>query len=1598
MGVVYKAFDTTMRREVAIKTILDVENREALDLFYKEWGILASIIHPNIVEIYDIGEMDKDGKPQPYFVMPLLPGKTLDDLIRESSHRLTAERSVEIIFQACRGLQVAHERGLVHRDIKPSNLFVMEDNSVKIIDFGVAHLVNKHSVTGLKGTLAYMSPEQILMKPLSAASDIFSLGIVAYEALTGRRPFGGVNETELARALVQQIPAPASEINPAVSPAISQVVHKAMAKQPWHRFASMREFGEALQQALHNEPIACFDPAHLQPRIDRAARAFQQGEFRFASDVLAELEAEGYIDPQIVTLRRQLDQSVRQATIRQLLESARRCLQEQEYPLALRKIQEALELDANDTDALALKARVEKERREKKADEWTQLARQHLANCAFSQARLALQNLLELKPADAQARQLAAEVDRCEQEYVRAQQEISSLHQAAVADWQKGQVSSALGKLDRLLELENRTRNIDPKQSGSYRTLYDQVRTEHDNIKNAFETARTHLAADNLAEAMEICDRYLAKYPGHALFQALKYDAEERQRQKLSAFIAETDRKVEKEPDLDRRYSILEEAVRIYPGVAHFEQALRLVRDKRELVNSIVGRAQFFEERGQFNEAVDQWKILQTVHGRYPGLDFEIERLIKRRDQQARMEAKATWVQRIDGYLQSADYTRAIDAANHALGEFPADAELSELLKLATAGAGRAAEALALVDQGRELCARNRFEEGVELLRKARALDERNAAVSAVLADSLLQQARLVLDSNWRSAEELVQQVLALDRDHVAAKSMATLIADHKRDEFVSECTAQARRLQASGELVNSRAVVEEGLKQYPNDPRLQQLQSTLLRALQEMQRAQARRRDLDEMKRLVHHLEEKPELTPVQRDILLRRVKTVAGLYPDDPEIQQITASLDVVFGENLPAAPPVASTEELRQAPTHAAAAPPAAPLEPAVAQAASPGLRLPLWARLRSRAALLAGARNVRLGAIAILVLTFAAVMSLALVRSRHPSPVPAVVQTVPVEVVTSPPGASIEIDGQARGASRIALDVRPGVHRLKAALDGYQPGYFEFSAKAGATVPVNLTLKPLPLLVHLTSDLEAGQILLDEKPAGALENGELVLNEVPPGKHTVGFAARTGAAEIGFDSAAANVPDPTGPFTAKDLIAVVAGSYHGTVRVECTCAPANIVLDNQPPAGNGPHGMEWNGIGAGLHELAIGQGDKTRKMILEVETAPALSIFLKADRNAGTLVVSTGEDDVTVFLNGKPASRHTKKGRLRLPNLPLQTYSVRVAKEGFEDSPEQVVEIRKDAESRLEFTLKPVVRMATLQLEGAPDGAEVLVDEKSAGFVPPGGAFSTSVSGGTHKIELRKNGFNAKRFDRDFPPGQVVGFASADTALEPLTGTLRIALATPHAVLTIRRKSEDPSKGRTVNGSELSLPEGTYVLSATAPNYSDFSQDVAIAPREGSEPWTSASSPRPRRTGCAHRPRVFRPLRTRLDGWPRAAGFSGKVATSCHSTCRLPPAATASPFCCARASARIGCSIASTIGTTLCSRSTRSISTAVSSRTAASPSNRPKWRTPRVKAGHTSSKSRSPLRPLSTASRRTDSGGSWMSGGKPEPTWPRASSVS
>jgi hypothetical protein len=1425
MGLVYRAYDTVVRREVAVKTILDIPDPASLQLFYKECDVLASMSHPNIVEIFDIGEFEEDGKKKPYFVMPLLPGTTLDHFVRESSHHLTVERTVGIISQTCRGLQAAHERGLVHRDLKPSNIFVMEDDSVKIIDFGVAHMADAHTTRAQKGTLLYMSPEQIQLKALSAASDIFSLSVVCYEVLTGRHPFQRARADEVVEAILNQIPPPASEVNPAISLAISRVVHKGMAKQAWHRFSTAREFGDTLSKALRNESIEFFDPERTRPRLQRATKALADGDLQFAGEILGEVEAEGHTDADIQALRRQLDNAVRRKTLAQLLDAARARFEEEEDPLALQKLQDALQIEPDNATALALKSKIENRRSEKQIENWYRLARQHIDNHAYPHAREALQNVLQLRPQEARALQLLAEVDRQEQEYNKLRQDKEQIHKAAMDAWQKGDVSSALAKLGVVLELDRKAPDSVNRESGArYQSFYNEVRSEHDAMNTAYAEARKQLAEHNFAKAITTCQAYLAKYPTNAIFQALRYDIEEQQRQDLSSLIAQVDRQVDAEPDLNKRVSILREALEQHPGETHFERALRLMQDKRDLVNSIVARAHLHEEQAAFGDALNDWEILRTIYSQYPGLKFEVERLQKRRDQQSRVEARTQLIEQVDSSIHSSDFGRVFELLQVATTEFPNDEELQELEKHAQQGAKRKTEAQRLMVEGQELCAQHRPAEGIRLLRQAYELDENDALARAVLANTLIEEAQTHVESDWREAEKLAKEAFDLNPAHPMAKTLRTLILDQKRETFVAECVSQARKLQTSGDLESALSRVEEALSSYPREMRLIQIRDAVQRDLQ-AQRRQFRRRDLEELRRLDSEADSASDADT--RQTLGSKARALADKYIEDVEV--LSSANGLLQKLNLPGVAGKGASQDLT--------------FNATLSFASAPTVGAPLQKPVPPQAPRFPSATPLPTA-------------SVAPAQTAKPARAP---RTTPPSTMRPPRISMSTRDMKVLGAtlSALVLLVVLGLflHRYNQPAKSL-PQTIAVQPAAPPATPEPPPPAPALPAMRLSSDTATGKVAFDDLPPVGLQDAQWALDKIPAGDHTLKFESPVGGFAVALTSAAGAVPVIKTPITAKGVLAVVVSSMGDHVHVYSSDAGARLSLDGQPPVDLAAEGTDLSSVSAGAHELTLSRAGEQYKLAIEVTAVPSLAAFVESGQNVGTLVVVTGQDKSRVFLNGKALPQQTQGGQLRIANLEPKDYSVRVEKSGYQDAPEQKIRIRKGEQGRLVFGLLPVPHLASLIIQGGPPGATVLIDQANAGTVQPDGTLTlATIAPGDHVIDLRKDRFKSKQIKKHFVVGTPVTLAASETALEAAPGELKITFSPADAQVTLTKAGESPVK--VSSGSPLSLPTGAYTLAArTADNFvrnatieltagQSRNLDLALAP-SGMSKWDDPSA--------------------------------------------------------------------------------------------------------------------------------------------------------
>ena len=458
-------------------------------------------------------------------------------------------------------------------------------------------------------------------------------------------------------------------------------------------------------------------------------------------------------------------------------------------------------------------------------------------------------------------------------------------------------------------------------------------------------------------------------------------------------------------------------------------------------------------------------------------------------------------------------------------------------------------------------------------------------------------------------------------------------------------------------------------------------------------------------------------------------------------------------------------------------------------------------------------------------------------------------------VQVDVATTPPGASVRVTGKqsAAGAgnattctSNCKLALEPGTYQVSASLDGFEPAAGAVTVTARHPAAIRLTLRPQAQSVRLLTDLGQAKVVVDDGPPIDLEEGQLVLDKVAPGAHTMKVTGQNADASFSFEIADARLPAVAGPVNARNMIAVLVASFGKQARVVTNAGPWKLAVNGQPQSDAGPAGVDLTSFQPGVNEIVVGEGRDERNMSESFGAAPMLTAFLKTNVNAGTLIVSAGQDDVRVFLNNKEYRLPTQRGQLRIQTLGKVT--VRVAKSGFQDEPAQTVEVKKGAEVRLQFDLKPQPQFGSLEIHGAMAGAEVLVDQKSAGTVDPDGSFSLgAIQPGDHTIELRRDRYLPKRLQRSFRAGQAVVLAAADVVLAPANGAIRLTRNPSSATITYRRG--DDTEWHEARGDQIELPPASYAFSASAPGFTESTTRVQLAAGENREVAFSLAAERP-----------------------------------------------------------------------------------------------------------------------------------------------------
>ncbi|NWG05056.1 MAG: serine/threonine protein kinase [Chloroflexi bacterium] len=276
MADVFRARDLMLERTVAIKILHETYSNDKAfqDRFKQEARAAANLSHPNIVTVHDFG-FDHG---QLFIVMEHIPGKDLKTILRQRG-RYSVEEAIPLIVQACAGIGYAHRAGLVHCDIKPHNMIVTQDGRLKVTDFGIARALSTimpdERADVVWGSPQYFSPEQAVGEAPSPSSDVYSLGIVLYEVLTGALPFTAPSSEELARMHLEEQPIPPSEYVPDIPPALEEIVLKVLSKEPSARYRTADQLGRVLLRFGTQRDVVPSPALNLTPE---ATNSYQQPE------------------------------------------------------------------------------------------------------------------------------------------------------------------------------------------------------------------------------------------------------------------------------------------------------------------------------------------------------------------------------------------------------------------------------------------------------------------------------------------------------------------------------------------------------------------------------------------------------------------------------------------------------------------------------------------------------------------------------------------------------------------------------------------------------------------------------------------------------------------------------------------------------------------------------------------------------------------------------------------------------------------------------------------------------------------------------------------------------------------------------------------------------------------------------------------------------------------------------------------------------------------------------------------------------------------------------------------------------------------------
>jgi eukaryotic-like serine/threonine-protein kinase len=768
MGVVYRARDPIINRLVALKTITTgvADDPALLQRFYREAQSAGGLQHPNIVTIYDMGEAGE----LPYIAMELVEGENLEQVI---ARRSTLPLTLKLVYsmQACRAFDYAHKRGIVHRDIKPGNVMLSKEGVVKVVDFGIARVLeNSRTQTGLLiGTFAYMSPEQYHGEHADERSDIWSFGVLVYELLCYQKPFTGPTPASLMHNICNLEAKPLNQVLPGCPDDLALVVGKMLRKSPVDRYQSMEDV------LLDLDPICkTLQAQSVVDLLEQARQLLGSGNFAEGRELVRQAlqldsgnsEARTLLEKANVELKRISNRP----KVQQLVEKGRALLDEGKLQEAKIAVQSALRLDTGFVPAEELQRAIQTEEdRIRLVTEYLEGARQKLAEGLPDDADGLLSKVFEADPSNAQAKNLQELVAREKAEREKARRLLEGLRRAREL-WTLQNYAECLSALQ---ELERQFPGEDEISRLRETALEDQTeqRKQHMLLKS-----RNLFAAGHHTEAIELLSDLEKQFPSDREMIGLLEEVRKDQINQLRLLGLAEARNLLAAGQFDSCISLLTSLNESFPEDQEIPRLLEGAQQSRteQIHQQGLVEAKSLLTSGQYDSCIS---LLTSLQQSFPE-DPKISELLKSADKNKAEQVRQRGITEASKLLAARRYEACANLLSDLEKQFPGDEDIQGLQKTIRNEEAEQ-EKQQDIEKARNLLGTRRYDECLSLLaslqRRFPADTEIPKLQDAAREDRAKQQRLSIL--------ERARNCLASKSYEKAADELASLLKESPEDD-----------------------------------------------------------------------------------------------------------------------------------------------------------------------------------------------------------------------------------------------------------------------------------------------------------------------------------------------------------------------------------------------------------------------------------------------------------------------------------------------------------------------------------------------------------------------------------------------------------------------------------------------------------------------------------------------------------------------------------------------------------------------------------------------------------------------------------------------